>query len=157
MLKRFLIGLLKGVGLGVIVGVCFHFVLGWKVTGGLLGYLIAMGAGATAGIVAGRPPWLHEAWLESLLKGVFGLAVGAAVYWLLVRFTSVGIPFALFGVPEDTPWTSLPLLFAPPIAALFGLIIELDNNPGAGAKKTKTSAKSSRPASPPAAGPTPTS
>jgi hypothetical protein len=110
------------------------------VTEGLLGYLIAMGVGATAGILAGRPPWLHEAWLESLLKGVFGLAVGAALYWVATRFLTFNLAFGFFGAPESSAWTTLPLLYAPPIAMLFALIVELDNSsaaskPGAGAGK----------------------
>ncbi|MCA9574625.1 MAG: hypothetical protein R3B40_18925 [Polyangiales bacterium] len=136
MSQRILIGLVKGLTLGVLLGSLFHFGLGWRVTPGLLGYLIAMGVGATAGILAGRPPWLHEAWIESLLKGVFGLAVGAAVYWVAVRFLTFEMAFDVFGAPASSPWTSLPLLYAPPIAMLFALIVELDNGasskPGAG-------------------------
>jgi hypothetical protein len=143
--RRILIGLAKGFTLGALVGSLFHFGLGWRVTEGLLGYLIAMGAGATAGIVAGRPPWLHEAWLESLLKGVFGLAVGAAVYWLTVRYLSAALPFGVFGAPEGSPWTSLPLLYAPPIAALFGLLVELDNHVATGGPAKPTSAKGDGP------------
>ena len=133
--RRILIGLIKGLFLGALLGSLFHFGLGWRVTEGLLGYLIAMGVGATAGVLAGRPPWLHEAWLESLLKGVFGLAVGAALYWVSVRFLTFDLAFAFFGAPESSPWTSLPLLYAPPIAVLFALIVELDNNSAAAGGK----------------------
>jgi hypothetical protein len=126
--KRILFGLVKGTVLGLAVGCLFHFGLGWRVAPDLLGYLIAMGTGATAGILAGRPPWLHEAWLESLLKGVFGLAVGAALYWAAVRFIPSPVSFSVFGSPENTEWTSLPMLVAPPIAVLFALVVELDNN-----------------------------
>lgn len=155
MQKRILFGLVKGLALGVLVGCFFHFGLGWRVAPDLLGYLIAMGTGATAGILAGRPPWLHEAWLESLLKGVFGLAVSAALYWAAVRFIPAQVSFSVFGSPENTAWTSLPLLVAPPIAMLFALVVELDNNsptpkPGASkpaAPKPKPAAAAS--ASPP--------
>lgn len=139
MQKRILFGLVKGLALGLLVGSFFHFGLGWRVAPDLLGYLIAMGTGATAGILAGRPPWLHEAWLESLLKGVFGLGVSAGLYWAAVRFIPAQVSFSVFGSPENTAWTSLPLLVAPPIAILFALVVELDNNgaspkPGAGSK-----------------------
>lgn len=148
--KRILFGLLKGLALGVLVACFFHFGLGWRVAPDLLGYLIAMGTGATAGIVAGRPPWLHEAWLESLLKGVFGLAVSAALYWAAVRFIPAQVSFSVFGAPEDTAWTSLPMLFAPPIAIIFALVVELDNN-GAASKpgaSSKPSAPKPKPAAP---------
>lgn len=145
--RRILIGLLKGLTLGVLLGSLFHFGLGWRVTPGLLGYLIAMGVGATSGILAGRPPWLHEAWLESLLKGVFGLAVGAALYWVAGRFLSFDVAFGVFGAPASTAWTALPLLYAPPIAMLFALIVELDNTEGtlAGGGKPAASGPGARP------------
>ena len=159
MSRRILIGLVKGLTLGALLGSLFHFGLGWRVTSGLLGYLVAMGVGATAGILAGRPPWLHEAWLESLHKGVFGLAVGASLYWVAGRFLAFDVGFALFGAPESTSWTALPLLYAPPIAVLFALIVELDNTAGGAAsgigKPGAPKPGAAKPSGPKPAGPKP--
>ena len=146
MQKRILFGLVKGLALGLLVGSLFHFGLGWRVPPDLLVYLIAMGTGPTAGILAGRPPWLHEAWLESLLKGVFGLGVSAGLYWAAVRFIPAQVSFSVFGSPENTAWTSLPLLVAPPIAILFALVVELDNNAPAPKPGVKPAAPKPKPA-----------
>jgi hypothetical protein len=131
MLKRLLLGIVKGLALGVLVGAIFHFALGWAMAPGLSGYLIAMGTGATAGIVAGRPPWRREAWLEGALKAVVGLLLGLGLHWLARTYAAWALPFDLWGVPEGTPWTDAPLLYAPVVAAFYGALVELDNAPGA--------------------------
>ena len=123
------VGFLKGLVTGAAVGAVFQLGLGWAETPGLLGYLLAMGAGATAGIIAGTPPWRAEAWLESVLKGLFGVGVGALLYWLASSFAAVEVPFALAGADAGSRWTAIPLLFAPIIAALYSAVVELDNTP----------------------------
>jgi len=59
------------------------------------------------------------------------------------------VSFSIFGSPENTAWTSLPLLFAPPIAIIFALVVELDNN-GASTKPgaSKPAAQKPKPAAP---------
>jgi hypothetical protein len=126
-LRRLLIGLAKGLVVGGALGAGLQIGLGWGETSGLLGYLLAMGAGATAGILAGKPPWRAEAWIESVLKGVFGLGTGALVYFLGSSYGSFEVPFALPGAASGTPWTSQPLLYATAIGGVFGSLVELDN------------------------------
>jgi hypothetical protein len=140
MLKRLLFGFVKGWALGLLVGAIFHFALGWPVTPGLSGYLIAMGAGATAGIVAGRPPWQREAWLEGALKAVVGLLLGLGLHWLARTYAPWQLPFELLGAPEGTPWTDAPLLYAPVVAAFYGALVELDNAPGAAPRPSRPGA-----------------
>lgn len=135
MTKRLLVGLLKGLVVGGAIGAIFQLALRWCPTSEWLGYLIAMGTGATAGLLAGRPPWAQEAWIEGVLKAVFGLGIGALLFWLGVRFANFTVPFAFAHAPQGTPWTEVPLLYAPPIAALYGAIIELDNTGDAGKGK----------------------
>lgn len=129
-LRRLGIGFLKGLVVGALVGVAFQVGLGWVETPGLLGYLLAMGTGATAGILAGTPPWRAEAWIEAVLKAVFGVGVGALLYWLATSFLSFGLPFALLGAGDGTAWPAVPLVFAPLVAGVYGAIVELDNTPG---------------------------
>jgi hypothetical protein len=131
-LKRLGLGFLKGLVVGLAVGAAFQLGLGWAETGGLLGYLLAMGTGATAGILAGAPPWRAEAWIESVLKGVFGVGVGALLYWVASSFLGFGVPVALAGADAGTPWPTVPLVFAPLVAGVYGAIVELDNTAGKG-------------------------
>jgi hypothetical protein len=140
MLKRLLVGLLTGLVVGSGIGAGLHFGLGWSRTAGLLAYLVSMGACATAGIVAGRPPWREGAWIEALLKGIGGLLVGAGSYFVAARWGAVSLPVRLPGVDVDVPWTELPLLYAPALAALYAALVELDNS-GDGAKKPQNQRK----------------
>jgi len=138
MLKRLGLGLIKGLLIGGAIGAGFHFGLGWTVATGLLAYLIAMGAGATAGILAGKPPWRHAAWIESLLKAVAGLGIGALVYWLASSFADFQLPFAIPGVAEGHGWTEMPLLSSVAVAGLFGTLVELDNTDDGGGDVTRS-------------------
>lgn len=126
MLKRLVIGLIKGALIGGALGAAFHFGLGWVRATGLLAFLIAMGTGATAGILAGSPPWKQQGWIESVLKSVAGLAIGALSYWGLNSFASVTLPISIDGL-AGVPWTESTLFFPIVIAALFGSLVELDN------------------------------
>jgi len=146
MLRRLLVGCIKGLVLGIGLGLLFQLVLRWTTTPELLAYLLSMGTGATVGVLAGRPPWRQESWLESLLKVVAGVGVGAMVYWLAHTYGSFGLPTALLGAEEGVPWTSLPALYLPPTAVLFGALVELDNTPDGPAPKPRPQPPS--PASP---------
>jgi hypothetical protein len=132
MMKRLVVGLVKGLVLGGAIGAAIQFGLLVRFTGhphltsgGLLGALVAMGAAGTAGVFAGRPPWREGAWIEALIKGVFGMITGGGIYWLAAKYGAQPIPFPR--LPEPIPATSLPVVFSPLIAALYGAIVELDN------------------------------
>ncbi|MBZ0119037.1 MAG: hypothetical protein IT378_10980 [Sandaracinaceae bacterium] len=126
MLKRLGLGLLKGLLIGGAIGAGLQFGLGWTSAAGVLGFLLAMGAAGTAGVFAGKPPWRAGAWIESLLKGMVGVGVGALLYWLGSSYASFSIPFPQLG---SVPWTSLPVVFAPLLAGIYGSLVELDNTP----------------------------
>jgi hypothetical protein len=126
-LRRLLIGLAKGLVIGGALGAGLQIGLGWGNTTGILGYLLAMGAGATAGILAGKPVWRVGAWIESVLKALFGLGTGALVYFLGSTYGALEVPFALPGAESGALWTSQPLLYATLISGLFGSLVELDN------------------------------
>lgn len=149
LVRRFLVGLLKGLVIGGLVGAGAQLGLGWTRTTGLLGYLLAMGAGATVGLLAGKPPWAREAWLESILRAVAGLVVGGLLYFLALRFAAAPIPVdGGPGVPAGTPWVELPLLFALAIGAVYGAIVELDHTPDDAAKRSTRSARAAHSAPP---------
>lgn len=138
MFKRLGVGLLKGLLIGGVIGAGLHFGLGWPVVAPLLGYLVAMAAGASASVLAGKPPWREGAWIEALLKGLAGVGVGALFYFLGTRFGSFALPFALPGIRAGAAWPTLPLLFAPAFSAVIGSLVELDNTGGAAKGKSSS-------------------
>jgi len=130
-LRRFAIGLIKGAILGALFGAAISFGLGWGETEGLLGYLLAMGVGASVGLLGGKPPWAQQAWLEAILRAAGGLILGAFLYWAGTRFANVPVPVAVGPDGEaGLPWMSVPLLYATAIGALYGCLVELDNTGG---------------------------
>ncbi|MFT5356913.1 MAG: hypothetical protein ACI9KE_004139 [Polyangiales bacterium] len=137
MLKRLLIGVIKGLVIGAALGSAFHFGLGWTTTAGLFAYLLAMGSGATAGVLAGKPPWRQQAWIESVLKSVAGLGVGALAYWGASSWLAVPLPVDIPGIASGTPWTEMTLGITTATAAVFGALVELDNTDDASSGKTK--------------------
>lgn len=127
MLKRLIIGVIKGLLVGGAIGSALHFGLGWTTAAGLFAYLLAMGSGATAGVLAGKPPWRQQAWIESVLKSVAGLGVGALAYWGASSWLAFPLPFEIPGIASATPWTEMTLGITTATAAVFGALVELDN------------------------------
>lgn len=127
MLKRLLIGVIKGLLVGAAIGSALHFGLGWTTAAGLFAYLLAMGSGATAGVLAGKPPWRQQAWIESVLKSVAGLGVGALAYWGASTWLAAPLPLEVPGIASGTPWTEMTLGITTATAAVFGALVELDN------------------------------
>lgn len=133
MLTRLGLGLLKGLVIGGAIGAGLQYGLGWTDAAGLLGFLVAMGAAGTAGVFAGKAPWLEGAWIEASLKGMVGVGLGALAYWGLT-YLRFEIPFP--GLPGGHYPYALPVVFAPAIAGVYGALVELDNTgDGEGAAK----------------------
>ena len=103
-----------------------------EVPGGLLGYLLAMGSGATAGVFAGSPPWKQDSWIETVLRAVAGLAIGAGLFYGAGTWLHLALPFRVAGVARGTALETAPLFFLPLVAAFFGALVELDNAPDEG-------------------------
>lgn len=137
--QRLGIGALKGLLIGLAVGLGVLLGLHWPTpSGSLLGYLLAMAVGGTAGVFGGRAPWKEGAWLEALLKMVFGVGAGAGLYFLASRYAPFQIPF----VGGAAPWTSIAPLYLTLIGALYGAVVELDYD-AADDKAAKKSASAS--------------
>jgi len=130
MFKRLFTGLLKGIVIGGGIAAGLQFGLGWATATGLLGYLLAMGIGGTTATLSGRPPWTSGAWIEGLLKGVFGVALGALGYWVATTWLPFALPFALGPSLAGAEWTSVPLAYLTVISAGVGILIDLDNTGG---------------------------
>jgi len=123
--KRLLLGLLKGIVIGGAFGALVHFVFeaphlvgdrGWA------NWLLYPIVGAVSGALSGRAPWKPGAWIASILKAVFGLAVGAGLF-ALGRFLP---PVALIG-HEEVKLAFQPLFFAPMLATAYATLVELDD------------------------------
>lgn len=145
MLKRLAIGLIKGLVIGGAIGAGLTYGLHWSVPANawVAGLLLAMGAAGTTGVFAGKPPWKEGAWLEALLKGGVGAGVGALLYWLgstYAGFIELPLPSA-----DGGPWTSLPVVFLPAIAGVYGSLVELDNTGDDSEGGTKGGTKGSAP------------
>lgn len=136
MLKRLLIGILKGFVVGGAVGSALYFGMGQGSIESGYAYLLYGAVGAITGVVAGKPLWKPGAWIEALLRGVFGIAVGCGLYALASSFLHVGaipLPAALFpALPNPAENARFlfqqPLAMAPLMATLYASLIELDND-----------------------------
>jgi hypothetical protein len=137
MFRRLLLGLLKGLVIGGAIGALMHFALGVAIIpAGALSYLFFGGVAAVAGVAAGQPPWREGAWVGSVLKAIFGFAIGAGIYWAGQRFLNFPIG-GIANLPAGATFAQAPLLFAPALAALFSMLIELDDG-GEPAAESKT-------------------
>ena len=150
MLKRLLIGILKGVLVGGAVGAGLYFGLQQGSLESAYAYLLYGAVGALTGIVAGKALWKPGAWIEALLRGVFGIAVGCGLFALASSFLRVGalpLPAALFpALPPAEQARFLfqqPMAMAPLLATLYASLIELDND-GKGDDASSTTVRVAR-------------
>ncbi|MDO9015729.1 MAG: hypothetical protein Q8S73_36105 [Deltaproteobacteria bacterium] len=135
MLKRLIIGILKGLILGGGMAVALYMLAHIGSVSGFWGYLLYGVLGAITGVVAGKPLWKPGAWIEALLRGVFGIAVGCGLYALgAVVLTGSAIDFTALlgslpaGASTPTQLYQQPLIMAPMFATLYASLIELDND-----------------------------
>jgi hypothetical protein len=127
MVKRLLLGLLKGLVIAGALGALFFYAFKLQAVRGVGAYLLAALATLIAGIFAGQPPWKKGAWVGSILKGVFGFVLGAGMYWLVQKFApSVDLQPILH---SDGPTTiaTAPLTFMPIVGSIYAMLVELDD------------------------------
>jgi hypothetical protein len=128
MLGRLLIGIVKGLLVGLLLG--FGLVkLGLAMPGAIVAYLAAAVTGVVTGLVAGKPIWAKDAKIEAGTKAFVGALLGvglmaAARNWLLVP-----LPFALPGVtPDNATLGGFAMTALGAIAGLLGGFYEADND-----------------------------
>jgi hypothetical protein len=131
MLGRLLIGIVKGIIVGSLLG--FGLVkLGVAMPGAILAYPAAALTGVLVGLIAGKPIWAKDAKIEAGTKAFVGalLALGlmaAARTWLLVPLPISLGPLA----PEHVDHVTLggfAMTSLAAIAALLGGFYEADND-----------------------------
>src|SRR5687768_17309412 len=94
MLVRLLLGLVKGLVIGGLVGFGLAKA-GFAAPGAIIAYLAAGLVGALVGLVAGKPIWAAGGKIEAGLKAGFGAILAVGLMWLTRKFLTFGIPFEL--------------------------------------------------------------
>ena len=147
MLGRLLIGIVKGVVIGGLLG--FALVkLGLGMPGAVIAYLAAAITGVVIGLVAGKPIWAKDAKIEAGMKAVVGALLGAGLMYAARRWLTIPLPFALPNLAganeslQELPKTAgtfggVAMTALAAIAALLGGFYEADNTPEAEGDKAK--------------------
>jgi hypothetical protein len=127
MLKRLLLGLVKGLILGG--GAAFAVI---QTTGGaeypsvLVAYLLAAVMGLIVALVAGKPIWSRGAGVEVGLKAAAAALLGPLVLYAARRWLGLSLDLSAWGAGAGMvgalPATSLPL-----VATVLAVLFELDH------------------------------
>ncbi len=146
MFARLIVGILKGLVVGGLVGFGLVklgvglFVGGWAI----LAYFAAAVTGIVVGLIAGKPIWAKDAKVEAGMKAFVGALLGAG---LMFGLRKLALPLAdslpaAFGVMTKDPQTlgTFPITALAMVAAVLGGFYEADNTPDPG-----SSAKSAEP------------
>ena len=129
---RLVLGLLKGILLGGLVGYALA-VAGLAAPGALIAYPLAAVVGMAIATVAGKPIWAKDARIEVGMKAAAGAIVAPGLMWLARSFLTLGLPFETSLLPGVSSAavtlgtfsiTSLAL-----VAAVLGGFFEADNQP----------------------------
>jgi hypothetical protein len=132
MLGRLLIGIVKGLMVGALLG--FGLVkLGMAMPGAVVAYLAAALTGVVIGLVAGKPIWAKDAKIEAGTKafvgGLLGLGLMAAARnWLMTVPLPLALPAALVPTPDHATLGGFAMTSLAGIAALLGGFYEADND-----------------------------
>lgn len=134
MLRRLLLGLLKGALVGGVLGALLVFGLGVPVMQAWLAYLAAVVVGALTGLVAGKPIWASGARVEAGLKAAAGAIVAGVGMIAVRRWLNVNLDLGALG---KGGLGSLSIVSLPLIATVLGLLFEADNTGDDGPPVTK--------------------
>jgi hypothetical protein len=124
MLRRLLLGLVKGVLIGGVLAAALVQGLGVTFFGAFLAYATALVLGALTGLFAGKPLWAKDARIEVALKAVVGALVAAASMFALRKWVTPEVDLGGFGAGA---LGSLPAVTLPLIATFLAIVFELDN------------------------------
>ena len=155
MLGRLLVGIVKGIVVGGLVGFALAK-LGFVAPGAVIAYLAAALTGVLVGLVAGKPIWAKDAKIEAGMKAFVGALLGAGLMFAARRWLAFPVPFSLgplglhdaaaaapYGTLGGLSVTSLAA-----VAAVLGGFYEADNTPTpeekAPAQKTKAAGGNKR-------------
>lgn len=129
MLGRLLIGIVKGLMVGSLLG--FGLVkLGDAMPGPIVAYLAAALTGVLTGLIAGKPIWAKDAKIEAGTKAFVGALLGVGLMAAARNWLSVPLPFTLGPLaPEKATLGGFAMTSLASIAGLLGGFYEADNDP----------------------------
>jgi hypothetical protein len=151
MIVRLLIGLLKGLVVGGLLGFAVAKA-GFGAPGAVVAYLGAALAGVLVGLVAGKPIWAKDAKIEAGMKAIVGALLGAGLMWTVRRWLG-GIPFPIdlhALTPQNVSLNDtsahgtlggLAITSFAIVAAVLGAFYDADNTPSAEGDKAAASSK----------------
>lgn len=144
MLGRLLLGIVKGLIVGGLVGFGLAK-LGLMAPGAVIAYLAAAATGILVGLIAGKPIWAKDAKIEAGMKAFVGALLGAGLMFAARRWLTLTLPLPLGPLADaneslgetlkDGTLGGLAITSLAAIAAVLGGFYEADNTPGARADK----------------------
>ena len=132
-----MIGLLLGILKGGVIGAGMGYAatqLG--ITSGFLAIMVYGAIGAVVGLFCGRPLWRQDTIWTSILKAVFGFALGVGAAYAGRKWLG-GVHLPLSFVPGSTEHAlpQVPTLFGAAIGIIYGVLVEVDDASGGGGAK----------------------
>lgn len=130
MLGRLLIGIVKGLVVGGLLG--FGLVkLGMALPSAVIAYLAAAVTGVVIGLIAGKPIWAKDAKIEAGAKAVVGALLGIGLMAALRHWAMIPLPFSVGALaPQGATLTvgGFAMTSLAAIAALLGGFYDADND-----------------------------
>jgi hypothetical protein len=130
MLGRLLIGIVKGLMVGALLG--FGLVkLGAAMPGAVVAYLAAAVAGVVVGLVAGKPIWAKDAKIEAGTKAFVGALLSLGLMAAARQWLTMEVPIPLGSLVPDHATLTLggfAMTSLATIAGLLGGFYEADND-----------------------------
>jgi len=132
MLGRLLIGLVKGLLIGALLGFGLAK-LGLGAPIGLIAYPAAALCGVLVGLVAGKPIWAKDAKIEAGMKAFVGAILGAGLMFAARKWLTMEVALPLQGLVEAKAASGalgmLAITSLAMITAVLGGFYEADNDP----------------------------
>ncbi len=135
MLLRLVMGLIKGLVLGALIGYGLA-AAGMGAPGALIAYPVAVVAGVLMALVAGKPIWAKDARIEAGTKAVAAAILAPGLMWLARHFLTMGLPLDVSTLPglESLAGASLTLgtftvTSVAMVAAVLAGFFDADNSP----------------------------
>ena len=135
MLGRLLLGLVKGLLIGALLGFGLAK-LGLGAPIALIAYPAAALGGILVGLVAGKPIWAKDAKIEAGMKAFVGAILGAGLMFAARRWLTMEVALPLQGLVEAKAASGaigmLAITSLAMITAVLGGFYEADNDPAEG-------------------------